>query len=721
MKKLNSEQEKAVRHYQGALFIVAGPGTGKTTVLTHHLSYLIQEKKVDPSHILAVTFTNKAAQEMEERVDNLLPFSCFDLRIGTFHSLGQEILMEHGLEIGLPISFKILDQKGVLLLMRQSWDRFRLPYFQPLGDPSQLISALIKHFSRCKDEGITVEKYQACLQKMKKKGVDKEEIQKTADIIRAYKTYQELLIENNAFDFGDLINYSFRLLEKKPKVLEYYRKRWPFIVIDEFQDTNSAQYRLMKLLSAPKNNLTVCASGDQAIYQWRGASFNNVLQFTKDFPKAKIIVLKKNYRSCQEILDLSYKFIQANNPHRLEYQARQYLKDLKIDNHLLATKKGKAVIKSLHFSNQSEEINEVIKKIQELLRTVSPNDIAILARTHQTLRPFEEALKNAGLDCQTSSSESLYHQALIVDLLAYFQLLNNFFDDSSFYRVINLPFWKIKTTTISQLMTYRQKGISFFQGLKKLLPKLEISEQKRVQFFLQKLESYAEMMREKKISEGLILILEETGWLKWLIKYRGEKELVSLNKFYQQIKEFETNSLHHHLYDFLQQMQILRQEGSTDQQVEMVEETESIKVMTVHAAKGLEFEYVFLVGLVNQRFPSQGRGEPLPLPPDLVQEPMEGNLHLEEERRLFYVALTRAKKGLFLTWADDYGGLRQKKPSRFLKELGLEASSSASIVSPTVFKKPVSSQSKRKISLPKHRSEERRVGKECRSRWSPYH
>lgn len=674
LSSLNVEQQKAMKHYQGPLLIVAGPGTGKTTVLTHHLTYLIEKKKVSPSQILAVTFTNKAAQEMEERVDQLLPVSCFDLRIGTFHSLGEEILREHGLEIGLPVNFKVLDEKGSWLMMRQFWNRFDLPYYQPLGDPGQLISALLVHFSRCKDEGITPEDYHRYFEKFKKKEKDAGEIQRVKNIIQAYRTYQKLLLENNCFDFGDLINYSCLLLEKRPKISKAYQQRWPFILIDEFQDTNWSQYKLIKLLARPKNNLTVCASGDQAIYQWRGASFSNVLQFLNDYSQAKVVVLKKNYRSGQKILDLSYNFIQLNNPNRLEFQFNQKNKRRKIDNQLKAVKKNKTIIQAFHFSTWLEEASGVSQKIQKLLSKVSPNEIAVLARTHQTLRPFEEALKRSGISCQVLSSEGIYYQTLILDLLAYLRVLNNRFDDSSFYRVMNLPFWKIKASTLSQLVHYhQQKGQCFFQNLKMKGFPLEVIEKAKVKNFLSCLEKHAEMIREKKISEVLILILEETGWLKWLVGQKEEKELSQLNQFFKKVKEFEQNATNGRLNDFLLQVEMEREAGKPGEPgLDIEEGPESIKVMTVHAAKGLEFKYVFLVGLISQRFPSQQRGDLIPFPVALIKEKIpQGDQHLQEERRLFYVAMTRAKEGLFFTWADDYGGKSRRKPSRFLQELGV--------------------------------------------------
>ncbi len=386
-------------------------------------------------------------------------------------------------------------------------------------------------------------------------------------------------------------------------------------------------------------------------------------------------MLKKNYRSRQGILDLSYRFIKFNDPYRLEFQINQK-KNWQVDNHLLAAKKGKAEIQVFHFSRQTEEVSGVVKKIQELLKTVSPREIAILARTHQTLRPFETALQQAGIDYQSFTAESLYRQPMVVDFLAYLQVLDNPFQDAALYKVLNLPFWKIKTETISRLIAYRQKqGKPLFECLLAMGKEVHPLENEKLKSFFQRVQKDAQFFRERKISEGWVKVLEETGWLKWLVAEEEEKRLTWLNQFYDRIREFEENDPHFSLHSFLQQAEMIREEGGLENsQLNPQEGPESVKIMTVHASKGLEFEYVFLVGLISQRFPSTRRNDPIPLPAGLLKEKVSvHNIHLEEERRLFYVAMTRAKKGLFFTWADDYGGLRQRRPSRFLQELGFDS------------------------------------------------
>ncbi len=343
LKSLNPEQKKAVAYGEGSLLIVAGAGTGKTTVITQRLAWLIDQKKAKGDEILALTFTDKAAGEMEERVDKLLPYGYVDLWISTFHSFAEKILKDNAIEIGIPNDFKLLNQTEQWLLVRQNLDKFDLDYYRPLGSPTKFIHALIKLFSRAKDEAVGPQDYLKYVEELKlnidsrdfvknfldaetikslskkeKKELVAQEIRKAEEVANAYHTYQQLLLGKNALDFGDLINYCLQLLKQRPAILAKYRQKFKYILVDEFQDTNHAQYELIKLLAEPRQNVTVVGDDDQSIYKFRGASVSNILEFKKDYPKAKEIFLIKNYRSTQDILDLSYKFIVQNNPNRLE-------------------------------------------------------------------------------------------------------------------------------------------------------------------------------------------------------------------------------------------------------------------------------------------------------------------------------------------------------------------------------------------------------------------
>ncbi|MCK4473814.1 UvrD-helicase domain-containing protein [Candidatus Parcubacteria bacterium] len=656
--KLNKKQKQAVCFCKGPLLIVAGAGTGKTTVLTHRLAYLIKQGKAKPEQILAVTFTEKAAQEMEERIDKLLPFGYVDLWVSTFHSFAKRVLEEHGLDIGLPTDFKLLDETASWLLIKQNLYKLKLDYYKPLGNPNKFIHSLISHFSRCKDQGIYPEDY---LKYSKK--ANKEEKKRVKEIAEAYQKYQDLLLQNNLLDFGDLINYCLKLFQKRPIILKEYRKKFKYILVDEFQDTNWAQYKLVKLLAAPKNNLTVSSDDDQAIYRFRGASFSNIILFRKDFPQAKQIVLTRNYRSPQNVLDLAHKFIQLNNPNRLECLS-------KISKHLLSEKKDKALIEHLHFETLDQEVRGVINKIVALLnkdKKASFNDFAILVRANQAANIFSRALEQAKLPYQFMALRGLYSKPVILDIISYFKLLDNYHENSAVYRVLNLPFLGISSEEIAKITQYSaKKSISIYQSLQ------EFSADSKLKFILDTVQKHFLLARAKNVSEILLAFLRDSGYLEYLTKKEDRQALSYISQFFNKIKAFEETNIDPCLRNF---MDVLNMEMESGEQGKLNFDIEQgpdmLRVMTVHAAKGLEFKYVFLVNLVDKKFPVIERKEPIEIPQALVKDIIpQGDVHLEEERRLFYVGITRAKKGLFFTSAENYGGEKKKKLSRFLTELG---------------------------------------------------
>jgi len=325
---LNLEQKKAVTHGAGPLLIVAGAGTGKTMVITRRIAWLLLEKELKSDEVLAMTFTEKAAEEMETRIDQLLPLGYEDLWVNTFHEFGKKVLQDNALEIGLDPDFKVLTEADQYMFIRQRLFEFDLKYYRPLGNPTKFIQALLKLFSRAKDEEIDEEEFLAYAQKcktqnakrkMKDQGIaEREDAEKLMELAKAYKKYQEMMRAEGYMDFGDLIMYTLRLFRKRKSVLEKYRRQFKYILVDEFQDTNFAQYQIIKLLSAPANNLTVVGDDDQSVYRFRGAALNNILNFKKDYPKTKKVVLKTNYRSTPGILEAAYQSIQGNNPDRLE-------------------------------------------------------------------------------------------------------------------------------------------------------------------------------------------------------------------------------------------------------------------------------------------------------------------------------------------------------------------------------------------------------------------
>jgi len=687
LKKLNKEQKEAVTHGEGPLLIVAGAGTGKTTVITQRIAYLIEKEKAKPEEILAVTFTEKAAEEMEERVDKLLPYGYVDLWISTFHAFCERVLRDHALDMGLPADFKILDGTAGWLLVYKNLDKFDLDYYKSLGNPTKFIQALLSHFSHCKDQEVYPEDYLEYSERLKTRddAPENDEIERIKEVANAYFVYQKLLLENSVLDFGDLINYCLKLFKKRQKILRQYQNKFKYILVDEFQDTNWAQYELIKILAAPKNNLTVCADDDQAIYRWRGASFSNIIQFKKDFliepegsseperPKAKQVSLVKNYRSCQNILDLAYKFIKLNNPDRLEFVN-------KISKKLLSKDKCQGIIEHIHAKTLEGEVSKTIKKISEILKRDKEavyNNFAILVRANDAAGPFIKALERAGLPYQFLASRGLYSKPVVLDVISYFKLLDNYHESPAAWRILNMPFLEIPPQDVMKLMYYsHKKARSLYEAMTELplIPEVSQKAQEKITFVLSLIKKHSFLAKEKAVSEILVAFLEDSGYLKYLVNKDDKEQLDLLNQFYKRVKAFEETTIQPLLYNFMREINLEIDSGEEGKlEFDPEQGPEMIKVMTIHGAKGLEFKYVFLANMVDKRFPTTERKDLIELPEDLIKDiKPKGDVHLQEERRLCYVAMTRAKRELYFTTAEDYGGARKKKLSRFLIEMGYQ-------------------------------------------------
>jgi DNA helicase II / ATP-dependent DNA helicase PcrA len=727
LKNLNPEQRRAVTYGDGPLLIVAGAGTGKTTVITQRVAWLIAQGKAESDEILTVTFTDKAAGEMSERVDKLLPLGYLDLWISTFHSFCQRVLQDHAVDIGLSGDFKLLDQTSQWLLIRQHLDRFNLDYYRPLGNPTKFIHSLLKHFSRAKDEAVWPEDYLEYVESLKlnqdaaestgniktkkyknkktreqisastkatadRQGdseIDLGEISRLEEIANAYHVYQQILLESNALDFGDLINYTLQLFQKRPKILAKYKQQFRYILVDEFQDTNWAQYELIKLLAAPKNNLTLVGDDEQSVYKFRGASISNILQFHKDYPKTEFVTLTTNYRSRQYILDRSHKFIQLNNPNRLE---GQIINGKKINKKLRAVEKFRGrekiqhqeneIIKYLLFEDQYDEALGVVQKIMELKqkdKAATYNDFAVLIRANSQAENFISFFENSGLPYQYVASRGLYTKPVILDVVNFLKLLDDYHESPSLWRVLNWPVFDFKSQTLVGISHYaKKKAWSLYQALHwwQRQGKIDEVERNEISKVIALIEKHTKLAQHKKPREIILSFLEDSGYLKWLAnqeEYQAEQQIKYLDQFDRKLKEFETQVIDPSIKLLLAELNMELESGEAGSlDIDLEAGPEMVKLLTIHAAKGLEFKYVFIVNMVDKRFPAIERRDPIELPDELVKEQIpEGNIHLQEERRLMYVAMTRAKEQLYLTGAKDYGGKTKKKPSRFLHELEL--------------------------------------------------
>ncbi len=502
---------------------------------------------------------------------------------------------------------------------------------------------------------------------------DIEEKEKAREVARAYKIYRDLLLENNLLDFGDLLNYCAALFKKRPAVLAKYRKKFKYILVDEFQDTNWIQYELVKLLAAPKNNLTVCADDDQAIYRWRGASFGNIVQFKQDFPDAANVVLARNYRSCQNILDLSYKFIQANNPNRLECIS-------KINKRLISNSDCAGAIKHLHFKKIDQEVqgtvNAIIKIMQEE-KDAAFSDFAILLRANDSAAPFVRACERSGVPAQFMALKGLYSKPVVLDIISYLKLLNNYHENSAVWRLLNMPFLMIPSLDIVKITQYSsKKSQSLYDSLREteLISGLTKHAIAGIAKLMEMVDKHSELSRQKNVSELALSFLEDSGYLEHLVRQDRRSEIEFIGQFYEKIKNFEADNIDPNLNKFIAALEMELESGEEGKlNFDLAKNPDAVQIMTVHSAKGLEFKHVFIANLVDRKFPVGERGEEIEIPPVLAKDPAPAeNAHLEEERRLFYVAMTRARQGLYFTSAVDYGGVRPKKLSRFLTELGFD-------------------------------------------------
>ena len=632
--------------------IIAGAGTGKTTVITERIKWLIGAGLAKPEEILALTFTEKAAREMEERVDKVLPYGTFGMWIMTFHSFCDRILKSEALHIGINPHYKLMTEAQSYLFVKQNFWKFKLNYFRPHGNPYKFIDGMLSHFSRLKDEDVSVEDYQKFAQTEEQK-----------ELALAFEYYEKIKIENSVLDFSDLISNSLKLFRTRKAILTRYQKLFKYILVDEFQDTNYAQNELVKLLAKDDGNITVVADDDQSVYRFRGSSVSNVLQFRKDFPTAKLVTLTQNYRSTQEILDRAYDLIQHNNPDRLE--AAEH-----IDKKLVSRSAGHVAKLELIYTDRVEnEAEEVARKIHELQATrheLMYKDIAILVRANNHADPFVRALERAGIPYQFLGPGQLFRQPEVRDLIAYLRVLCDPNDSVSLYRVLSSGIFVVSQHELISILNYGRKfNLSLFESLEK---------QEKLLEFTKMVKRHQELIPKESAGQILYYFLEDTGLLKKIVEYKTEREektALNIMKLFDKLKSFEIENVDAGIFPVVDYLNLAMDMGESPQAAQTDwTQNDAVNILTIHSAKGLEFPVVFLVNLVEGRFPTRERKEQIPIPDELIKETLPiGDYHLEEERRLFYVGMTRAKQKLFFTAANYYGeGKRERKMSPFVME-----------------------------------------------------
>jgi DNA helicase-2/ATP-dependent DNA helicase PcrA len=672
---LNNEQIEAVTHTKGPLLIIAGAGTGKTTVVTKRIAYLIAKKLAKPGEILALTFTEKAASEMEERVDILLPYGYIDTKISTFHSFGSDIISEYSFELGINTQIKTLSSENQQIFFTENIDKFTFKQFSFGSNTYQFFAPIIKFISRCKDELIIPQEIinyaQNKLAKSKTKE-KKDEAKKYLELGNIYQTYQNLLSENGYMDFGDQINLVVNLLKNNHNIKRQLQKKYKYILVDEFQDTNIAQNEMIRLLTSKDQNITAVGDDDQSIYKFRGASISNIMKFTKDYRNTKIVVLNKNYRSSQEILDCAYKLITNNNPDRLEVQH-------KINKKLIGLKKGNKPIFKIFLDHHSEAkwiTDDILKKInnhQSNSKKLHFSDIAVITRSNRNYEHIINAFKSANIPYITSTNISLFDTEPVQICVNFIRSVADTYNSLSIYQLLTSSIYNFDPMELSYINSYaRQKNRSLMYILKNINSHADtLGCNKKtitnIKNFISELHYYCTMAKKETTRSLLYKFLSDKKYTSVLAK-ETEKQQHIVN-FFKKIESFENSAIDKSIYNYISYLEQQLNIGATFDQFEHYE-INAVNITTAHSAKGLEFDTVYLPTLAKGMFPANRKSDSLRIPDELIKEKNlpEKDYHLEEERRLFYVALTRAKNDLILSYAENYGGVRRKKPSQFILE-----------------------------------------------------
>ncbi len=626
---VNEEQKKAIEHIDGPLLIIAGAGSGKTRVLTYRYAHLVMNYSISFENILAITFTNKAADEMKDRISNLLNLEVSPKWISTFHSSCVKILRIHGHLIGFKNNFTIYDQSDSLKLIRNCMRENDVD---------------LKQYSP--------KRFQAHISSLKNMRVSPGESLETAEsffevkVAEIYTSYQKKLILSNSMDFDDLLNRTVELLETSDQALEYWSKKFQYIMVDEYQDTNLVQYKLIELLSSKHKNLCVVGDSDQSIYAFRGADIRNIEEFEKDFTNSTIITLEKNYRSSQKILDIANAVI-SNNPRKKD-------KKLWTDN------EDGLDVNVLNFNSEREEARWIVQEISNTLNKDEFDEVAIFYRTNNQSRIFEEELRKQSLNYRVIGNVRFYDRKEIKDVLSYLNYLVNQDDSVSFERILNVPRRGIGDSTLQKLRDYaNSKNISVSNVIEHIDDIDSLSER-----VINQINNFKELVTELKTyaiegpSKSIIKILELTGYKDELIKegtlesqmrIENLDELLTAAFEFENLYDEEVEDPYSKVRDYLESLALFT--DSDD-----ITDEDKVLLMTFHNAKGLEFPLVFMTGMEENIFPNQKS---------------ENEFDIQEERRLCYVGMTRAEKKLYLTYSSTrtlWGGTNYNLPSRFLDE-----------------------------------------------------
>lgn len=680
---LNPEQRRAVEHETGPLLVVAGAGTGKTKVVTNRIAHLIVSKRARPDEILALTFTDKAAAEMEERVDLLVPYGFTDVWISTFHSFGDRMLREHALELGLHPGFRVLTRAEQVIFLREHWFDLPLRYYRPLGDPTRHIAAVLSLISRAKDEDVSPEEYEKFAFELRSRaGVNpgdevlRENAMRESEVAALYAHYQREMGKAGLVDFGDQVMLTLRLLREHPSLLAEARERFRYILVDEFQDTNYAQFALVQLLAGGSRNITVVGDDDQSIYRFRGAALTNILSFKDAYPDATEVVLTRNYRSTQGILDSAYRLIQQNNPERLEIRNG-------IVKRLRAQAGEGEGVKHLHFDTHEAEADEVALRIDQAISSgeFPRSEIAVLVRSNAAADAYLRSLAAKGIPYRFSGGARLYQRNEVRLCLSFLRAVADPDESRALFHLAGSELHSVPMEDLlraNQAAHTRKRSLGWvLEHRRELAPSIELSKEgeEAVARMLDDLAESRAQVPTRTSGEVLYDFLKRTGTVARLAEgdsLADEERAQNVAKFFAIVRNAGRVLRNDSVPDLVRYLDLLIEAGDDPAAAEVESDVDAVSVLTVHKAKGLEFGLVFLVGCVSDQFPVRSRKEPIPFPDGLLAERAmalpSGDYHRQEERRLFYVGMTRARQRLVLTSAEDYGGKRAKKVSPFVLE-----------------------------------------------------
>jgi DNA helicase-2/ATP-dependent DNA helicase PcrA len=695
---LNADQLRAVTHGDGPMLVVAGAGTGKTQVITRRIAWLIATRRARPSEILGLTFTDKAAEEMAVRVDQLVPYGYTDTAISTFHAFGDGLIREYALELGLPTDVRVLSRPEVVIFLREHLFEFDLDAYRPLGDPTRFLAALATFFSRCKDEDISPEDYGAhsarvaaearrvaeaiastpdeAVSSAERDAVEAsaEGARRQAELATAYATYQRLTAANGCIDFGDQVALALRLVRTSAAARTAVAARFRYILVDEFQDTNRAQAELVALLSEPHRNVTVVGDDDQAIYAFRGAAVDNILVFRERYASARTVVLRRNYRSLAPVLDAAYRLIRFNDPDRLEVRAG-------VSKRLRPERAAPtpAPVRLEVFATGSEEADWIAAEIgRRVAAGAAPRDHAVLVRANGHADPVLRALNLAGIPWRFSGASGLYARPEVKMLLAFLRVVADPESSLDLYALAASEVYGLGGEDLTAIVNMaRRRNRSVWAILDELgrqpgILRLGPDTRSTALRLVKDVRAYAEMAHERPAGELLYRFLRGSGLLARLVEVdtpAAEEALQNIARFFEIVRAQSALLADDRAIFVARHLGTLIEAGDDPATAELDPDADAVAVLTVHKAKGLEFPVVFLPGMVAGRFPLVGRGETLALPAGVGRgAPATAETALAEERRLFYVAMTRARDELLLSHAADYGGARARRVSPFVLE-----------------------------------------------------